>query len=120
MKTTFIKFFVAIVLLAFASIAQSKSLHITSKDFGDKWPFTVTKGELSCNGNDAVTFKTNGIIYGVNGRALSKGYPRINPIWKDDQKMIEWLKEQMPGEKITSPPKISIGPVLEKGLTLCK
>lgn len=43
---------------------------INSKKYGEKWPFSVEKGELACYGN-AVTFTSNGTVYAVNGVASS-------------------------------------------------
>jgi hypothetical protein len=119
MKLKNIFLFIVFSITLLASNANAKSITISKENFGNSWPFTVSQGELSCSGN-SVTFKANGKTYAVNGTAKSRGYAPINEIWKDDEKMIKILKESFPGEDIGPPPKINIGPIIDKGLSLCK
>jgi hypothetical protein len=119
MKFLIILLFVVCSMNIVAFNAYSESITISKEDFGDRWPFTVSQGKLSCSGN-AVTFKANGKIYAVNGTAKSRGFAEINEIWKNDEEMIKILKESFLGEDIGSPPKINIGPIIDKGLSLCK
>ena len=87
------------------------TLRISATDVprGD-WPLTVQEGVLRCEGSGgigAVVFRTpDGTDYGVNGTALGQGFPRIDAIWKKDP--------DIPGTRI------NIGPVLDRGLELCK
>ena len=79
--------------------------YITAKEFGAAYPFTVD-GYLECEPPGAIVFKGGGKAYAVNGTAESKGYPKIDPIWKDD---------------LTHPGlKINISDVLVEGQKLCK
>lgn len=75
---------------------------VSADGFGRAWPFTVDEGVLSCESlgpASAVTFMApDGTEYGVNGTALSKGYPRINPIQRRGA---------------------DIGPIIDRGLSLC-
>lgn len=53
------------------------------EDFGDRWPFTVTKGYIDCVGRSAI-FRAGLGEYALNGYARSRGYSPIDPIWRDD------------------------------------
>jgi hypothetical protein len=89
--------------------SDSRSESISQDTFSGTWPFTVSSGELRCEGSDgfgSVIFSANGSEYGVNGTALDAGFQRINAIWKDDPSGIT--------------PRVSISDVLEQGLALCK
>ena len=75
-----------------------------------RWPLTVSEGVVRCEGSGgigSVIFRTaEGEDYGVNGTALSRGLPGIEPIWKKDP--------AVPGTRI------NISPVLDRGLKLCE
>jgi hypothetical protein len=57
-----------------------------------------------------LTFTAGGKTYGLNGTARNlekqRGYADIREIWKDDP--------------VDSGAKINIGPIIEKGLSLCE
>jgi glucose/arabinose dehydrogenase len=78
---------------------------ITAAEFGDAWPFTVESGTLRCIAGQAVVFEANGIVYAVNGVAESQGFANVEAIWRDDP-AVEGLK-------------VNIGPIIERGRTLC-
>ena len=78
---------------------------LKASDYGDVWPFTVESGVVECRKGMAVTFTANGTTYALNGTAQSSGYPRIDPIWKNNP--------QIPGTKI------SVSYILQRGLDLC-
>lgn len=84
--------------------------NVSSDEFGADWPLTVDSGDLRCEGSDGfgavVLTDPDGNEYGVNGVALSQGYPPIDPIWKDNPELAGL--------------KISIGPLIDRGLSLCK
>lgn len=73
------------------------------------WPLTVSEGVVRCQeraGRPVVTFVTpDARVYGVNGAAVSRGLPRIDPIWRRDP--------DLPGGRA------DISPLLEQGLRLC-
>lgn len=76
------------------------------------WPFTVPEGTLLCapygvgGTQQSVTFVANRTMYAVNGTAKGTGqFEAIESIWKDNP--------EIPGTKV------NIGPMLEKGLSLC-
>ena len=75
---------------------------ISESEYGNDWPFTVRQGRLKCT-DSAVTFEADGTTYAVNGTAQSRGYPRIDSIWKHG----------------VTTPRISISSVLHDGLVLC-
>ena len=74
------------------------------------WPLTVSEGVVRCqerDGRPLVTFVTpDARVYGVNGAAVSRGLPRIDPIWRRDP--------DLPGGRA------DISPLLERGLSLCE
>jgi len=57
--------------------------HVKAEDFGKRWPFTVSDGHVDCVGRSAV-LRTQGMEYGLNGFARSRGYTAIDPVWRDD------------------------------------
>lgn len=81
-------------------------VYITTTDVGDQWPLTVPGGYLSCERGHAVVFRQGGVDYAVNGSARALRYAPINPIWKDS-----------PTPEYG--PKLSIGPLIDRGLALC-
>ncbi|MGV3613352.1 MAG: DUF2511 domain-containing protein [Fluviicola sp.] len=92
--------------------------------FGNEWPLTIDKGTLKCLDYGGVVFITeDGQIYGVNGTAKTygktAGYSDIEDIWADDLVTKKSLMEVGVSEKDASS-KISIGPLLDEGLKLCK
>ena len=68
-----------------------------------EWPFTVPRGILGCTKPQSVTFNVNGTLYGVNGSAIDHGNQPVDPIWKTAS----------PG------PRADLGPMIQKGLSLC-
>lgn len=103
-------------------------LELTEQQYGTKWPLTVSSGRVECK-NNAVIFHTSGKEYGVNGMAKGRGYTPIDLIWKDDPAFFEMVEEVAKIKNISSedalkfmgrPTKISIGPILDSGLKLCK
>ena len=80
--------FVAALVNATAEAARP----VTAIEFGDRWPFTVTEGEIDCirgpaeSGRrlDAIVFRSGGKTYALNGAAERRGDLRINPIWRSD------------------------------------
>lgn len=105
----------AIVMLAVPGLSAARqggqeagSVVIKKGQYGKRWPFTVKSGTLSCVSVSSVIFKANGRVYGVNGTALTHGYPRINPIWRLD-----------PAYPKSYGLRVNIGPIIERGLKLC-
>jgi hypothetical protein len=99
---------------------------INRKDYGEKWPFTVEKGDLVCRGN-AVFLLVNGTGYAVNGVASALGYADIEPIWSLETEFLEYQKGIAKEEKkslkeiqtIMGVLRIDISPILNDGLKLC-
>jgi len=81
---------------------------IARADLGDKWPFTVEAGIVRCIApRNEIIFIAEGTPYAVNGTAKSNPqYADIRPIWKDSP--------QIEGTKI------SLAPILNLGLSLCR
>jgi|GEM_PF-2473987 Protein of unknown function (DUF2511) len=72
-------------------------IEIQQAEYGKRWPFTIPKGRLRCEGAGAVIFTDRGKDYAVNGMAAPH-YPSIR----------------------ANDPNIGIGPIVSRGLTLCK
>lgn len=90
-------------------LSQAATTQVSRETMKDEWPLTVSSGELGCE-RSAVTFRANGITYALNGPAMTQGkylgWRDIREVWKDNP--------AIPGTKI------NIGPMIEKGLLLCK
>ena len=104
MKQLLLMFSVLLMpVFAFAS-----SIEISENQF-DNWPLTVDSGTLTCRAN-MVTFSSGGKTYALNGIARSharrSGWSEIRPIWRDNP--------AIPGTKI------NIGPLISRGLELCR
>jgi len=86
---------------------------ISEQEFGNKWPFTIPSGTLSCLSNNIngyekqfVAISYNGKTWAVNGSARGRdSYRPLEEIWKDNP--------DTPGAKF------SMGEVIQKGLKLC-
>jgi hypothetical protein len=78
---------------------------VIASEFGDSWPFTVSKGVI-LNIGYAVVFRYGNLEYGLNGVSTSRGYEKLEEIWADNP--------TIPGTKI------SIGSMINIGLNLNK
>lgn len=96
------------VILAGTALASNKPRDIDEATFDGTWPFTVTRGAISCVSSGAVLFQADGgMVYAVNGHAeaMFKGLPDIEAIWKPDP---------------TNPAlRVNIGDIINYGLELC-
>jgi len=94
-------------------LRKQPALLVTQEEYGEKWPFTVSKGKLECFHPGIVTFRVKDKTYAVNVLASSRGYSDINEIWKDEPNQEK--SEQTP-ELIA---KLDLGKIIYKGLDLC-
>ena len=103
--------------------ANSKT--IRQSDYGDKWPLTVSEATLLCKGGLGIYIYVNERYYPVNGSAQAQ--------WIIDRYIGEpiynlediWAYHPVYGEEWASkhgehPLRISIGPLIDDGLKLCK
>lgn len=106
----------AVGLLALLVGCGETGENVSRSDLGNAWPLTVKSGTIRCDGSEgfgAVVFTDpDGNEYGVNGTAKSQGYAPIDPIWRDDHSLDEYLD---PGAVY----KIDISPLIKRGLKLC-
>ena len=103
-------------------VTETANVKLIQKNQFKKWPFTVGEGLLKCEGGN-VTFKANGVLYGVNGSgatyAKSHGGRDMKDIWAVDEKATkELIDVGVPRKNATS--YMDVGEVLEFGRTLCK
>lgn len=95
-----------------APAAKQQSITIIDQDtFGAEWPFTQPEMHLAClQGSAVVVMDVNtGTMYPVNGvasgKANSMAMEPLASIWRDSA--------EIPGTKV------SVGPVIARGLELC-
>lgn len=85
---------------------------ISADDYGTAWPFTVEEMHLSCLPGNAVVVMDSetGAMYPLNGIARSKAsalaLEPLDKVWRADPN--------------NSGAKVDLGPLIEKGLQLCK
>ena len=84
---------------------------ISKTTFAGTWPFSVESGVLQCNDQRHVLFVADGNTYAINGTArdamkAGAAYKDVNEIWLDNPQ--------------SAGAKISIQPVIDAGLALCK
>lgn len=98
-------------LLSSTAMAAGPQL-ISAADYGDAWPFTVEEMHLSCLPGSAVVVADveSGVMYPLNGMAKNKAralaLEPLDKVWRADP--------ANPGAKV------SLGPLIEQGLQLCK
>ena len=85
--------------------------HVFKCQYGKKWPLTVPQGIVGCRDKPGTSvqnltfFDPKGKEWALNGTASSSGYPKIDPIWRDDP--------DLPGAKI------DIGPLTKRAANVC-
>lgn len=85
---------------------------ISAEDLGDAWPFTFEEGYVACHAGNAVTVMDaeSGRMYPLNGPAKGKasalGLEPLESVWRDNPEI--------------AGTKVSVGPVIEQGLGLCR
>ncbi|WP_413818032.1 DUF2511 domain-containing protein [Pseudomonas yamanorum] len=64
--------------------AKEKNQKVSSKDYGDAWPFTVDGVDLLCFGPSpkALARTSDGTVYALSGSARSQAKDRV---WSDCQ-----------------------------------
>ena len=99
----------AVVIGLFPMPSLATSTPVSREMMKDQWPFSITAGVLGCEGQ-SVTLRANGHTYAINGSAKTQGkklgWRDVREIWKDNP--------EIPGTKM------DIGPMINKGLLLCK
>ena len=77
---------------------------VSAAEYGDRWPLTVSEARVELIGSSVAVLHAEGRTYALNGTAQSRGYPRIDPIWRNNP--------DIPGTKI------SISPLIQLALSL--
>jgi hypothetical protein len=95
------------LILGFASVMAllpdpQRGIEIRQAEYGKRWPFAIPEGHLRCEGSGAVILTVGGKDYAVNGMASTR-YASIQPVCKQTKNSI-----------------IDVGPIISRGLTLCK
>ena len=75
---------------------------VSQKDFGEKWPFTISSGRVECRGNKEVVFVSKDKVYALNGKASgSKKYRNLFEVWRENY--------EFPGSRIPVTDMIQLG-----------
>ena len=99
----------AAVISLFPMLSFAASTQVTREMMKDQWPFSIASGVLVCE-QESITLTANGKTYAVNGTAKTRGK---NLGWRDAREI--WQDNvALPGTKV------SIGPLIAKGLRLCE
>ncbi len=108
------------LLILFPSISYAGSKEVTKESFENldlKWPVIFDQGLLGCTAR-AVWFKPEDQKpYAVNGTAADKGYPKLDPIWAVDDRMLRLLEGA--GVDVTWKPRVPVDDLISEGLKLC-
>jgi hypothetical protein len=81
------KYGLALVTLL-ASTAFGATRAISQSELKEKWPLTVSDGQIECRTGQVLLFRHKTLAYTLNGTARMK-LPRVPPIdaiWKPDPK----------------------------------
>ena len=81
-------------------LPDQPGIEVNQSQYLNHWPFEVEQARLRCEGKGAVILNVRGADYALNGMAASIRYRPI--------------------QAVTIDPKIDIGPIISRGLTLCK
>ena len=81
-------------------LPDEPGIEVNQSQYANHWPFEVQQARLRCEGKGAVILNVQGMDYALNGLAASNRYRPIQAVIID--------------------PKIDIGPIIWRGLTLCK
>jgi hypothetical protein len=106
-----------IAAMALAAVASQGALAgeiqlLDAADYGESWPFTVEEMHLLCLPGRAVVVSDpeSGRMYPLNGAASGKAaklaLEPLAPIWRGDP--------ALPGAKV------GLGPLIARGLELCR
>lgn len=101
-----------------ATVAAQNRVTVTQREFGDRWPLTVPSATLRCLGRAG----TGAIVldvarkgtYALNGTAKMMAKKDRPLRWKELDDEIWKPNPEVKGLKV------SIGPLIKGGLTLCK
>jgi hypothetical protein len=111
----------ALLLLGCANEASARTKPIDAASYGASWPFTVSKGVLSCQNvtkvpsypQQAVLFTSGGKTYAVNGTAMTAA-TRDKKNWVN----VRTITKYNPGGQMYG--LMSTGDLIQQGLKLCK
>jgi len=96
-----------VVLYSITACAES-GRQVTTQELGDRWPLTVDSGHVDCE-SGALVFRHDGTIYALNMTALGKGYPGIDPIWKNEARALNHR-----------PLKVNLTPLIDLARQQCR
>lgn len=87
------------------SMTRDGGLAVSRGDYGDKWPLTIDRGVLRCEGG-AITLEASGTMYALNPEAQQRHLGgALVPVWA-------------PNPKVENA-RMSISSLIQDGLALC-
>ena len=109
----------AVVVLAGCSSSPGAVTREGFESDGLDWPLDADEGQLHCDPPGAVTITVDGVIYAVNGIALSDSrYVDVAEIQLVDESLAAEM-ESATGQSPDPLPRVSVGDLINKGLDLC-
>jgi hypothetical protein len=117
MRISKLLFALWLVALPAVLVAQDR-VTVTSKQFGDKWPLTVPSVTLRCigragTGSVVIDVPSKG-TFALNGTARMQMKKDRSLRWKEVGEI------QRPDPTFPKDLKVSVAPLIERGLTLCR
>jgi len=78
----------------FVDATAPKTLSVTAAEYGERWPLKANAAQLGCQGYGERYVQVDGVRYALNGKALSAGMARPDPIQKDGEgfKMADFIE----------------------------
>jgi len=92
---------------------------VSAEEFGDAWPLTVDRATLHCSGGSAVWMSAGGRNYALNGTAMTYLTMRAPNLILSDLEMIWRVDPKYNIQGAQGTVRVSISPLIERGLTLC-
>jgi len=88
---------------------EPRAVTVSQAEYGDRWPLTLSEGQLRCESPSWVLLEANSVTYAVNGSARGHakrmGWADANDIWRDSP---------------SGYGKVLMTPLIERGLQLCE
>lgn len=77
------RIYVLAVLALAACEAAPVGVKVTAAEYGDRWPLKADAAWLDCDRPNIAFIEVDNVRYALNGKALSAGLPRNDPLRKD-------------------------------------
>ena len=102
---------ITVAALVFSASTVADTVTVTEDEYGDKWPYVVSEGQLECHIN-AVIMHTSMGTYSINGKAIGR-YKGKYPEGREISKQYPLFND--PQAKMPPPHGL-----IQRGLELCR